>query len=945
MFGGPLTRSELMYRLRLAASAGGRKMLRARRRTRSYRIAKTIIAYPLLTVAYAVSGKLGLMLAVTPGYASPIFPAAGIAVTAAMVGGRVTLPWIFLGSLLLNLSTGDQLAATRAVAATIIAAASTLQAAATGMILRGAIGYPAPLDNGRDITRFLLLSPIGCLISATLSLAGLAALGVVERPDLITSWISWWIGDTLGVLVVLPLMLVAAGEPRALWRSRALPVAVPMLLFCALFTLIYVRVSKWEHDEGLLDFRLLSRQVVDEIHTGLGEEGVFLQQLERSFSGPSPLSRADFHHLAQSLLQRVPTIQAVKWAPLVEPSERAAFEAKQQADVPGFEISEVDAFGHSHRDRARAYFYPVTYVEPVAGNESALGFDLESDRDRAIATEAAVTTGIVEATAPVRVGQKQGQQTGMLLIFAVHGGPNGPGVLIVALEVGTFIEELLAPVKTMLDVKFVDLDRKMPLFISSPSTSGATSYDERFDFGGRRYNVETMPTASYLEQHRRWQSWGVLVVGVFSTGLLGALLMLGTGYTRRVETVVDQRMRDLEATNRRLQIEVKEREQAEAALRQAQRMEAIGQLTGGVAHDFNNLLTVVSGNAELLHDNAADDTVIRRASAIMRAAERGKRLTRQLLVFSRRQTLRPEPVDLRQRMREIADMLSRSLRTDIEVTVDMPEHLWPVAIDPAEFELAVLNIGVNARDAMPKGGRLRVTASNITYQPGDLQGDGLTGEFVALSLSDTGSGMSAGVLAQAFEPYFTTKEAGLGSGLGLSQVYGFAKQSGGTATIDSAPGKGTTVNLLLPRAASNAGPVRVPSLDEAVNGTASDRILFVEDDAEVAEVTAELLRDIGYQPVEARDGDSALAALERDPTIALVLSDIVMPGRVSGLELARTLRKHRPELPVLLATGYSQYVSPAASEGFALVEKPYRREVLAASIRMALERSRRLRTG
>ncbi|HEV2099019.1 MAG TPA: CHASE domain-containing protein, partial [Stellaceae bacterium] len=696
---------------------------------------------------------------------------------------------------------------------------------------------------------------------------------------------------------------------------------------------------------GLLDFRLLSRQVVDEIHTGLGEEGVFLEQLERSFSGPSPLSRADFHHLAQSLLQRVPTIQAVKWAPRVQPSERAAFEAKQQADVPGFKISEVDAAEHSHRAQARAYFYPVTYVEPAAGNQAALGFDLESDRDRAAATEAAVKTGMVEATAPVRVGRKPSQQTGMLLIFAVRDGPNGPGVLIVALEVGTFIEELLAPVKTMIDVKFVDLDRKLPLFASSPATSGATSYDERFDFGGRRYDVETTPTASYLERHRRWQSWGVLVVGVFSTGLLGALLMLGTGYTRRVETVVDQRMRDLEATNRRLQIEVKEREQAEAALRQAQRMEAIGQLTGGVAHDFNNLLTVVSGNAELLHDNAADDIAIRRASAIMRAAERGKRLTRQLLTFSRRQTLRPEPVDLRQRMREIADMLSRSLRTDIEMTVDIPEQLWPVAIDPAEFELAVLNIGVNARDAMPEGGRFRITASNVTCRPGNLQGEGLTGDFVAVNFSDTGTGMSADVLAQAFEPYFTTKGAGLGSGLGLSQVYGFAKQSGGSATIDSAPGKGTSVKLLLLRATSVVGLARAPSPDGAVIGTASDRILFVEDDAEVAEVTAELLRDIGYQPVEARDGDGALAALERDPTIALVLSDIVMPGRVGGLELARTLRKSRPELPVLLATGYSEYVSPAASEGFALVEKPYRRDVLAASIRIALENSRRQRAG
>ena len=920
-------------------------MPRTQCRPPSAQILWSVVIYPLLTVAYTLSGKLGLMLAVPPGYASPIFPAAGIAVAATLIRGRATLPWIFLGSLLLNLWAGYSISAAGAAAAIIIAGASMLQAAIAGAVLRRAIGYPAPLDNGRDVSRFLLLSPLCCLTSATLSLAGLSVLGAVARPDLATSWISWWIGDTLGVLVVLPLMLVVCGEPRSLWRSRALPVALPMLLFCALFTAIFVRVSKWEHDDELLDFRLLSRQVVDEIHTGLEEDDVFLEQLERSFSGPAPLSRSDFHHLAQTLLQRVPTIQAVKWAPRIDSMHRAAFEAAQQADLPGFEVREADPSGHLHRAGSRAYFYPITYVEPVAGNEAALGFDLESDHDRAAATEAAVETGSVAATAPVQVAEKHGQHTGMLLMFAVHNGPDGPGVLLVALQVGTFMEELLAPVNTMIGVRLVDLDAKQPLFASTSSMPKGTSYDERFNFGGRHYEVQMAPTATYLERHRKWQSWGVLVAGVFSTGLLGALLMLGTGYTRRIETVVDQRMRDLEATNRRLQIEVNEREQAEAALRQAQRMEAIGQLTGGVAHDFNNLLTVVSGNAELLCDNAPNDAVLRRASAIMRAAERGKRLTRQLLAFSRRQTLRPEPVDLRQRTREIADMLSRSLRTDIEVTVDMPEQLWPVAIDPAEFELALLNIGVNARDAMPEGGRLRVTANNVTYRSGNLESDGLTGDFVAVTLSDTGAGMSPDVRAHAFEPYFTTKEEGVGSGLGLSQVYGFAKQSGGTATIDSTPGKGTSVKLLLPRATATAGLPRPLSEVEPAAETSSAHILFVEDDAEVAEVTAQLLEDIGYRPVAACDGDSALAALERDPSIELVLSDIVMPGRMSGIELARILRKRRPELPVLLATGYSQYVSPAAGEGFVLVEKPYRRDVLGASIRKALEHNRRERIG
>jgi signal transduction histidine kinase/CheY-like chemotaxis protein len=928
-------------------SAGGRQMFRTQRRTPFGQFVGPAFAYPLLTVVYTLSGKLGLMLAVPPGYASPIFPAAGIAVAAALIRGWATLPWIYLGSLLLNLwtgySIGHQLDARSVAAATAIAAGSMVQAAIGGSVLRRAIGHPAPLDNVPDLARFLLLSPVCCLTSATLSLGGLSLLGVVSSNDLATSWISWWIGDTLGVLVVLPLILVVAGEPRALWRSRALPVAVPMLLFCALFTAIFVHVSKWEHDEGLLDFRLLSRQVVDQIHTGLEEKEVFLEQLERSFSGPAPVSRSDFHRLAQNLLQRVPTILAVKWAPRVDASQRAAFEAAQQGALPGFEIREIDASRASHRAGTRARFYPVTYVEPLAGNEWAVGLDLASMADRALALKEAIDIGIVAATQPILLAQKHHWQTGMLLIFSVRDGTNGPGVLVIALRMGTFMDELLAPVRAMIGVRLFDLDARRPLFTSASSMPGGARYDQSFDFGGRHYDVETTPTLSYLQQHRRWQSWGVLVAGVFSTGLLGALLMLGTGYTRRVETVVDQRMHDLEATNRRLKVEIREREQAEAALRQAQRMEAIGQLTGGIAHDFNNLLTVVSGNAELLQHNAPNNVALRQASAVVRAAERGKRLTRQLLTFSRRQTLRPEPVDLRQRTREIADMLSRSLRSDIEVIVELPELLWPVAIDPAEFELALLNVGVNARDAMPEGGRFRVAAKNVTFCDGDLENDGLVGEFVAVILSDTGTGMAPDVLTRAFEPYFTTKEAGVGSGLGLSQVHGFAKQSGGSARIASTPGKGTSVKLFLPRASETARVPQPLSQAEPAVGSTLARILVVEDDAEVAEVTAELLQDIGYQPVGARDGKHALATLDRDLTIELVLSDIVMPGEMSGLELARTLRKHRPELPVLLATGYSQYVSPAASEGFVLVEKPYRRDVLRASIQAALERSRRNR--
>jgi len=888
------------------------------------------------------TGKLALLLAVPPGYASPIFPPAGIAVAATLIGGPASLPWIFLGSLLLNWWTGysvnHQIDEIGLAAAVVIAAASTAQAAMGGSTLRRVVGYPAPLDNSRDLSLFLLLSPLICLTSATLSLAGLLALGAVKPPELISSWISWWIGDTLGVLLVLPLMLVIAGEPRALWRGRAHRVALPMLLFFALFTAIFIRVSKWEHEEALLEFRLLSQQTIDKIRAGLTEQELFLEQLERSFSRPTALSRTDFRHLVQSLLERFPTIQAVKWAPQIDSPQRATFEAAQQSDMPGFEIREIGPSGLQRRAGERERYFPVTYLEPLKGNEHIVGFDLASETGRRMAVYATFNTGTVTATPPIRLVQEHGEQLGILLVYAVHDGSNGVGVVSVALRMGTFMTGLLDPVASAIDVRLVDSEQGKVLHSSlAPVPPGGSPYRDAFVFGGRHYQVETAPTESYLARHRSWQSWAVLVIGVFSTGLLGALLLLGTGYTRRIETVVDERTHDLADVNRRLEIEIHEREQAEAALRQAQRMEAVGQLTGGVAHDFNNLLTVIGGNASMLNDSVQSDTARRRVTAIIQATERGERLTRQLLAFSRRQILRPEPVDLQHHVDEITDMLSPALRADIDVKVEMPEELWPVFVDVTEFQMALLNLGMNARDAMPGSGRFEITARNVTFDIDDPTSGGLVGDFVAVTFSDTGTGMAPEVVARAFEPYFTTKEIGLGSGLGLSQVYGFAQQSGGAVSIVSAIDKGSSITLFVPRAVEGhpVAPFRTVAPPPL---RASGRILIVEDDFEVARVTTEVLQEIGYQAVEARDGHAALALIEQDPGIELVLSDVVMPGGMSGLELARKLRLLRPELPVVLATGYAQWGARVADEDFVFIAKPYRREVLAQAIRAAFER-------
>src|SRR5271163_1051476 len=344
-------------------------------------LAGRLLAGAALAFTYVIAGRLGLLLAVPPGYATAIFPPAGIAVAAMFIGGSITLPWTFLGSFLLNIWIGsgfhhESIAAT--AVAIVIAGASALQAAVGGRALRRLIGYPTALDTSRDVARFFVSAPVVCLTSATLSIAGMAMLHAINVADLGTSWFTWWMGDTLGVLLFLPLVMMLAGEPRAAWTARARPVGLPMILFFALFVAIFTKVSNWENQQSLLEFRLWSQQVIDNLQAQLGAQEAFLEQLGTSFSGPSPLSRKDFSVRARKLLARFPAIQAIEWAPRVLAADRSAFEAVQQHEQPDFAIREQDAAGALRRAGDRPEYHPVTYLEPLHDNQTALGFDLLS---------------------------------------------------------------------------------------------------------------------------------------------------------------------------------------------------------------------------------------------------------------------------------------------------------------------------------------------------------------------------------------------------------------------------------------------------------------------------------------------------------------------------------------------------------------------------------------
>jgi PAS domain S-box-containing protein len=360
-------------------------------------------------------------------------------------------------------------------------------------------------------------------------------------------------------------------------------------------------------------------------------------------------------------------------------------------------------------------------------------------------------------------------------------------------------------------------------------------------------------------------------------------------------------------------------EEVQAQRAHAQKMDALGQLTGGVAHDFNNLLMVVGGHIQSIKRHIGDDPkLIRAAEAIELAAQRGAALTRQLLTFSRRQPFRPVVVSLRERVDALGSMLARALGNTVKLVATIEPDTWLVKVDPSELELALVNVILNARDAMRGGGVITVTTENVVLSARDTS-ERIEGEFVALRINDTGTGIPPDILPRIFEPFFTTKEVSAGSGLGLSQVYGFAQGSGGAVTVDSALGRGTTVSLFLPRSAETGAAV--PPTGADVQNAGDGTVLVVEDNPEVSAVTASMLEQVGYKVEAVADAEAALTAIEARK-FDLIVSDIVMAGAKDGLALARAVRDRWPGLPVLLVTGYANISSEAARE-FPMLRKPF----------------------
>jgi len=446
-----------------------------------------------------------------------------------------------------------------------------------------------------------------------------------------------------------------------------------------------------------------------------------------------------------------------------------------------------------------------------------------------------------------------------------------------------------------------------------------------------------------LESWRK-QTWIFSAVAVGACAVIVGLLLLLAQRSRQVEALVREYQAardDAEQANRGLREQMAERERAEAALRQAQRIEAVGQLTGGIAHDFNNLLTVLIGNIDLIQSTSTiDPRMAERLRAMRAAAERGAVLTGHLLAFARRQPLVPRPVDLNAVVGGMRDLMESALGHRVQMETRLAPDLWPAMVDPTQIELVILNLAINARDAMPNGGVVTIETVNRHRETHAFPEEPAAGDCVIVRVIDAGTGMTPEVQAKAFEPFFTTKGPGSGSGLGLSQVFGTARQSGGDVKIESTPGKGTTVSVFLPRAAIGAGRPAARPVEPLEQRTSPALVLAVDDDEAVRHTTADILKGLGYGVLQAANGEAALALLDQNARIDVLLTDVVMPG-MNGPELARRARSSHPRLPVVFISGYADPEGIADDVlSYPLVRKPFRPSDLRRQVEAALAQLR-----
>jgi PAS domain S-box-containing protein len=925
-----------------------------------------------VALAYFMLAKLGLLLASVHPSASPIWAPTGVALASVLLGGARLWPAVFIGAFAANLTTAGTLETSL-----LIAFGNTLEAVVGGFLIDRWSGGAGTFASPGRVAKFALITAgLATVISATVGVITLCVSGFAAWANFTPVWLTWWLGDAAGALVVTPVIVLWAHsswrETRWLDAASVLACAVvvglvafgPLLPrsdytsplgFLAIVPLLWAALRCSQRETAtvaliLTGFAIWGR-VVDAGPFGemnRNETFLLLLSFMISASVPSLVLSADVaarrrtdDHLRETqaeLDRRVKERTAALADANIHLSEaqRLAQLGSWSWDVAGNRVTWSDGL------------YGIYGIAPESFGgtlDAFVAFIHPQDRPTVQASiDAAIASG-GHFTHEERIVRPDGTIRHLQSTGEVIRDKNGAATRLLGV---------------CLDVT----ERKQAELALSDSEQSTRILLE----GVRDYAIYMMDVDGHV---RSWNAGAAAIMGYSDTEIVGQYFsrfypaedrMAGVpdralataaregkaelqGWRLRKDgsrfyaSVVIDAIRDKDGqlvgfaniarditAQREAELAL---EQTREQLAQAQKMEALGQLTGGIAHDFNNLLMIVSGYAQIMQRRLKEPKDIQAVEAIRAATGRGEKLTRQLLAFSRRQQLTPVVVDLRQRIDAVRDMLAPSLRGNIALVCDIEANIWPVQVDLGELELALVNVAVNARDAMPEGGTITLQARNVVLKPGSAAG-ALEGDFVAIAVIDSGTGIAPELLARVFEPFFTTKPVGKGTGLGLSQVHGFANQSGGAVTVSSEPGRGTVVTIYLPR--SNAvTPAQSVADMQADSDATQGTVLLVEDSRDVADVTSALLEQLGYRVVRAENAAEALRHLQQGIEFDLVFSDIVMPGAVDGLALAQICRERFPTVPVLLASGFSD-AAQAVDGRFDILRKPFELSALEHAI-------------
>lgn len=946
-----------------------------------------------VALAYFVLAKLGLQLASINPSASPIWAPTGVALAAVILAGLRIWPAILIGAFAANAATAGTLETSA-----VIAVGNTLEGVVGGYLITRWCGGSGTFATPARIAKFAIVSVgLPTMLSATIGVATLYVAGLAAEPNLAPIWITWWLGDTAGALVVTPVIVLwAITDWRSIdWRELREMAAVfgcailvglvtfsPLLPrsqytsplgFLAILPLVWAALRRGPRDTATVGVILTIFAIWATIaqagpfaHMGLNESILLLLTFMLSVSVPSLALSADveMRRRSEDDLRR---IQAEldsrvkeRTAALADTNVQLSKANTQLADA-NIQLSEAQRLANlgswswdvvHNRISWSDQLYDIYGLKPGEFGSTFADFITLIHPDDRAQVQASLTGALKSGgdfSHEERIIRRDGRLRHLHSVGEVIRDENGAAVRMLGVcldvterkEAETALRESEQNVRMLLTglrdyaIYMLDIEGHVRSWNAGAEQIKGYSADEIvgqhfrtfYTDEDRAQNVpEHALTTAMREGKYEAESWLVRKDGTrFYANEL-------------IETIRDEAnelagfakiTRDITAQHD-AQVELDEtREQ----LAQAQKMEALGQLTGGIAHDFNNLLMIVSGYAQILQRRLSEPKEVQAVEAIRAAAGRGEKLTRQLLTFSRRQQLMPVVVDLHSRIGVVRDMLAPSLRGNIELVVDIEDKIWPVEVDLGELELALVNIAVNARDAMPEGGTITLQARNVVLTPGTAAGS-LEGDFVALAIIDTGTGISAEVLQRVFEPFYTTKPVGKGTGLGLSQVHGFANQSGGAVTVASEPGRGTVVTVYLPRARTEipAEPGAGASVGrDQIQGT----VLVVEDSRDVADVTSALLEQLGYRVVRAENAAEALRHLQQGIEFNLLFSDIVMPGAMDGIGLAQACREQYPDLPVLLTSGFSD-AAQAADGRFDILRKPFELSVLERAIEQVI---------